>query len=112
MFGTNVSSDFRKGSPITWRGEWQGKSYEDKGTILDVEPGRRLSYSHFSPMMGLPDKPENYHNVTIEIAGDDSHTHVVLAQDNNADEKAREHSQENWTMMLEGLRKYVEKDAG
>ncbi len=109
MFGTNVSSDFKKGSPITWKGEWQGKAYEDKGTIVDIEPGKRLRYTHFSPLAGLPDKPENYHNVTIELAGDADRTHVVLAQDNNADEKAKEHSEKNWKMMLDGLKKYLEQ---
>lgn len=34
MFGTNVVSDWREGRPIIWKGEWQGKSYEDKGVIV------------------------------------------------------------------------------
>jgi uncharacterized protein YndB with AHSA1/START domain len=34
MFGTAVVSDWQPGSPITWKGEWKGKPYEDKGTIL------------------------------------------------------------------------------
>jgi uncharacterized protein YndB with AHSA1/START domain len=109
MFGTNVSSDFKKGSPITWKGEYEGKAYEDKGTILDVEPGRRLRYSHFSPLMGKPDKPENYHNVTIDLSGGGDKTHVTLSQDNNADDKAKAHSEKNWTTMLQGLKKYVEQ---
>ena len=25
MFGTDVASDWKKGSPITWKGEFQGK---------------------------------------------------------------------------------------
>lgn len=33
MFGTNVTSDWRQRSPIIWKGEWQGKSYEDKGAV-------------------------------------------------------------------------------
>ena len=112
MFGTHVASDWKKGSPITWEGEWQGKHYEDKGTILDIEPGRRLRYSHFSPLAGLPDKPENYHDVTIDLKGDERLTHVVLSQDNNADEKAKAHSEKNWSMMLDGLKHYVEDPKG
>jgi uncharacterized protein YndB with AHSA1/START domain len=30
MFGTHVVTDWREESPITWKREWQGKSYEDK----------------------------------------------------------------------------------
>ncbi len=70
MFVTNVSSSFKEGSPITWKGEWEGKPYEDKGKILKITPQRVLQYSHFSPLSGEPDKPENYHTVTIELAGD------------------------------------------
>jgi uncharacterized protein YndB with AHSA1/START domain len=85
MFGTNVVSEWREGSPITWQGEWQGKSYEDKGVILKLQPRRTIQYSHFSPLSGLPDKPENYHTVTIDLSADGDQTHVSLAQDNNAD---------------------------
>jgi uncharacterized protein YndB with AHSA1/START domain len=108
MFGTTVTSDWRKGSPIAWKGEYQGKAYEDKGVILEMEPGRTLKYSHFSPLSGQPDEPENYHNVTIELIEEDHATRVSLSQDNNPDEEAREHSAKNWETMLTGLKKYVE----
>jgi len=109
MFGTNVVSDFQEGSPITWKGEWEGKPYEDKGVIKKVQPGRLIQYTHFSPMAGLPDKPENYHTVTIELAEDGSdRTRVTLSQDNNPTEEARQHSEKNWGMMLDGLKKLVE----
>jgi uncharacterized protein YndB with AHSA1/START domain len=108
MFGSTVTSDWRKGSPISWKGEWQGKAYEDKGVILEIEPGRTLKYSHFSPLSGQPDEPENYHNVTIELMEQDHATHVSLSQDNNPNEEAREHSAKNWETMLTGLKKYVE----
>lgn len=109
MFGTNVTSDWREGSPITWKGEWQGKAYEDKGVILRIKPEQTLQYSHFSPLSGLPDKPESYHTVTLELAGDGNQTRVSLNQDNNPTEEAREHSERNWEMMLRGLKKFVEQ---
>jgi uncharacterized protein YndB with AHSA1/START domain len=43
MFGTHVISDWKEGSRIVWRGEWQGKPYEDKGVILTFKPERTLS---------------------------------------------------------------------
>ena len=108
MFGTTVVSDWRPGSPIVWKGEWQGKPYADKGVILQLQPGRMIQYSHFSPLSGLPDKPENYHRVTVELTPDGSQTRVDLAQDNNESEDDRVHSQANWEMMLESLRKFLE----
>ena len=109
MFGTTVASEWREGAPITWKGEWKGKAYEDKGVIQKLEPRRRLTYSHFSPMTGLPDTPENYHTVDVQLREDAGKTHVTLTQDNNATDEERQHSEKNWSTMLEGLKKVVEK---
>ena len=111
MFGADVESDWSKGSKITWKGEVKGKKYEDKGVILKIEPEQTLQYSHFSPLSGEPDKPENYHTVTIDLSGSGNKTEISLSQDNNADEKARKESEKNWGMMLDGLKKYVEKSS-
>ncbi len=112
MFGTEVKSDFRQGSPIVWKGTWKGKPYEDKGTILQLQPERKLQYSHFSPLAGMEDKPQNYHTVTIELLAQGDHTVVMLSQDNNSSEEERDHSRENWETMLESLKDFVEKKTG
>ncbi len=111
MFGTNVASDWKEGSPITWKGEWKGKPYEDKGVVLQVKPKRSLRYSHFSPLSGVPDQPENYHTVMIELVPEGKRVRILLTQDNNATEEARQHSEENWKSMLAELKKLVERDA-
>ena len=108
MFGTKVISDWTEGGSIVWKGQWQDKSYEDKGTILKFEPESLLEYSHFSPLSGKPDRPENYHTVTIELSGNDSQTEVILSQDNNPTEESQKHSAENWQVMLDGLKKLLE----
>ena len=112
MFGTTVTSDWVVGSPIVWKGEWKGKSYEDKGVILALKPERMLRYSHFSPLTGEPDRPENYHTVTIELASSGGRTTVSLSQDKNPTPEAREHSEKNWSAMLAGLKKLLEQGSG
>lgn len=109
MFGTNVVTDWQEGSRIAWQGEWQGKPYEDKGVILKLEPQRLLKYTHYSPLSGKPDAPENYHTVTVELSREGEQTVVMIAQDNNDTEEARAHSEENWQSMLEGLKDVVEE---
>ncbi len=109
MFGTTVESKWKKGSAITWKGEWEGKKYEDKGTILRIEKEKVLQYTHYSPMMGKPDLPENYHTVTIETFPYREGTSVILTQDNNVTEEEKLHSEKNWRMMLEGLKKLLEE---
>lgn len=112
MFGTTMTTDWREGGPITWSGEWQGRHYEDKGRILRVVPERTLQYTHYSPLTGLPDTAENYHRVTVELIEDGGGTQVSLSQDNNHTDDGRAHSEKNWMMMLTGLKKYVEEQAG
>lgn len=109
MFGANVSSDWQEGSTIRWKGEWKGKPYEDKGTVVKSIPGKQLVYTHFSPLTGQPDLPENYHTVTIDLEEEGNETLLRLSQDGNANEEARAHSEKNWMMMLGELKKVAEQ---
>jgi uncharacterized protein YndB with AHSA1/START domain len=108
MFGATVVSTWKEGGPIVWKGEWKGKAYEDKGEIVRLDPGRTLRYTHWSPLSGTPDTPENRHTVTIELEGQGANTRLTLSQDGNRSEQERLHSEENWKKMLEGLKRIVE----
>jgi uncharacterized protein YndB with AHSA1/START domain len=108
MFGSKVVTDWKPGSTIVWKGEYEGKTYEDKGEILEIEPPRRLKMSHFSPISGEEDAPENYHTLVYELDDRGHATHVSLSQDNNPTADAAEHSRGNWEKMLAGLKQVVE----
>ena len=110
MHGTNMETDWKVGSPIAWKGEWKGKSYEDKGMVQAFEPKRLLEVTHWSPMGGSEDKPENYHTVTYELAEHNGKTVLTLHQDNNASqEEADKMAENNWGPVLEGLKAVAEK---
>lgn len=108
LFDTDVISDWKVGSPITYKGEWEGKSFEDKGKILEIEPEKVLKSTHWSPMSGVPDSPENYHTVTYTLAEKGEGTHVTITQDNNANEEEVKHSEQNWKTVLDGMKKLLE----
>jgi uncharacterized protein YndB with AHSA1/START domain len=108
MFGSQVVTDWRPGSSIVWKGEYDGKKYEDHGKVLEFEPGKHVTVTHFSPLSGQEDRPENYHTVTYHLAASSKGTQVTLSQDNNNSEDEKTHSQQNWQMMLDGLKKFVE----
>jgi len=108
MFGSRVETDWEVGHPITWNGEWEGKPYQDKGQVLAYDEPERLSVTHFSPLTGQDDVPENYHTLVYELGENDGVTTVSLSQDNNGSEEEAEHSRANWQMMLDGLKKQVE----
>ena len=109
MFGSQVETDWQPGSPIVWKGEYGGKAFEDKGEIVEIEPERRLIVTHFSPLSGLEDVPENYHTLVYELTGIGDSTHVSLSQDGNGSEEEAEHAKGNWEMMLRGLKEVVER---
>jgi len=108
MSGTDVSTDWRVGSPITWRGEMNGAAYEDKGEILVSDEPTRLSMTHYSPLMGGADEPENYHTVTYDLSADGDGTTVELSQDGNDSAEQAEQFGANWQGMLDALKKTVE----
>jgi uncharacterized protein YndB with AHSA1/START domain len=108
MFGTTVITDWKEGSSIIWKGEWQGKPYEDKGKIIKIESEKLLEVTHYSPLSGVSDIPENYHTVRYELTQEGDNTKILLTQDNNSSEQEKEHSETNWNMMLEGIKKLLE----
>ena len=108
MFGTDVVSEWKAGSPIAWKGDYHGTKYEDKGVILKIEPPHVLQYNHFSPLSGEPDVPEHYHTVTIELSAKNETTHVTLSQDNNPTEEERAHTAQSWQAMLDALKQLLE----
>lgn len=110
MHGANTQTDWVVGSRVTWSGEWNGKAYEDKGVVLVNEPIKKLSYTHWSPMGGSEDEPENYHTVTIELDDKNGSTTLTLTQSNNATQEAADSMAKNaWQPMMQELKKIVEQ---
>jgi uncharacterized protein YndB with AHSA1/START domain len=108
MFGTELATDWSVGGPITWSGSWEGRDYEDKGVVLEVEPDRKLVYTHFSPLSGEEDKPENYHTLTWMLQDQGGRTLLSLSQDNNRTAEAAEHSQGMWDKLVADVKRIAE----
>lgn len=110
FFGTNTKTDWKPGHPITFEGEYEGKTYKDKGTVLAIEEGKKVKYNYWSSMSGIEDKPENYVDITYELHGENGNTRLEITQDNIPDEKSKEHSKENWLMVMNSLKKLLESN--
>lgn len=108
LMGTDVSTDWKEGSPITYSGVYNGIEYHDKGVIMKAVPEKILQSTYLSSMSGKEDKPENYNLVTYELSKNDGKTLLTLTQDNVASEKEKDHSYKNWTMVLKTLKDIVE----
>ena len=108
LFGTEVTTDWQVGSPITYKGMWNGKAYEDKGKVVQIEVEKLLVSTFWSSLSGLPDVPENYKTVRYELTADGNGTRLTITQDNNDSQEDANHSEQNWKMVLDGLKKLLE----
>jgi uncharacterized protein YndB with AHSA1/START domain len=108
MMGADVKSDWKVGSPLVYTGEYQGKPFEEKGVIKQIEPRKLLQATNFSSMSGKEDQPENYVLVTWALHESDGATVVTVSQDSLRSQKAVDGSKANWKGVLEGLKRTVE----
>ena len=108
LFGTEVITDWQVGSPITYKGVWEGKAYEDKGKVLQIDPGKLLVSTFWSSMEGLPEVPENYKTVRYDLSADGKGTMLTLTQDNNTTQDEANNSAQNWKAVLAEMKKLIE----
>ena len=108
FFGTTVESTWQKDSPIIFRGEWSGQSYEDKGIIRQIKPNKVLEYTHLSSRTGQADMAENYEIVRFELTEANGQTTMRIHEENLATVEARDKSIELWKIVLGNLKKVVE----
>jgi uncharacterized protein YndB with AHSA1/START domain len=108
MQGSKVTTSWEVGTPITWDGEYDGRAYQDKGEVLTYDEPRVLSVTHYSPMMGQPDEPENYHTLVYTLTESGDGTHLELTQDGNESQEQADQFAANWQGMLDGLKAHVE----
>ncbi len=108
FFGTETVSDWKVGSPIIFSGKWEGKAYQDKGTIVQIEKEKILKYNYWSSFSGTEDKPENYTNITYSLEEKNGQTTFTILQDGIKTQEARDHSEQNWKMVMDSLKKLLE----
>lgn len=109
FFGTNAVSDWKVGSPLLFKGVWEGKEYVDKGIILKSDPPNLFQFNYFSSFSGLEDSPDNYAVITYQLIEKNGTTELSVFQDGIDTEERKKHSEENWKSVMNGLKKLVEE---
>lgn len=109
FFGTSLDTTWEPDSPIFFRGEWEGKAYEDKGTVLSFDPTTSLSYTYWSSMSGTPDQLDQYQTLRYDLVDAKDGTEVTIIQENVQSQEKADHSSDNWKAVLAALKKYVEE---
>lgn len=108
MHGTETQTTWELHTPITFRGEWEGVPYIDKGEIVEIIPQRVLSYTYWSPLSGTEDFEDNYSVITYHISPYDDETTLTVTQDNIETDEKVVASEENWMKTLTHLKKILE----
>jgi len=82
MFGCETVTDWKPGSELLWRGNYEGKDMVFvKGYILEIIPEKFLKYSVIDPNAPYPHTPENHLNVTYELSEADGRVKLTVSQD-------------------------------
>jgi uncharacterized protein YndB with AHSA1/START domain len=109
LFGTDVTSEWKVGGQIMYRGKWDGRSFEDKGIITNMIPNQLLEIAYWSSISGLPDTPENYKKISYRLMPEDLGTQVIVTDENHSTEAERDRVANNWREVLGNLKRIVEK---
>lgn len=82
MFGCETVSDWKVGSDLLWRGNYEGKeTVFVKGKIKAIESNKQLVYTVIDPFASYPDIPANHLNVTYKLEQQGQETILTVTQD-------------------------------
>lgn len=118
MFGCKTVSDWKAGSGLVWRGEYNGKEVDYvKGYIVKINPAKHLAYTVIDPNNpAIPDIPENYLTVTYTLKEENGTTLLTVTQGDystvaEGEKRYREsyNNGEGWNPILVAIKKLVEK---
>lgn len=109
FWGTEIKTDWKECSPISFSGTYEGTSYEDKGFILKFKKEAIISYSYWSSFWGTEFNPDELSIITYELTEKGTLTTLRVTQEGFKDTEARNHSLENWKEVLKNIRNLLEK---
>ena len=118
MFGCETVSDWKPGSPLLWKGNYEGKEMVFvKGDIVDIDPGKYLAYTTIDPNSTIDDISENYLTVTYSLSDNNGHTSLTVTQgdytkvaDGERRYKEASNNGEGWNPILVEIKKIAEAD--
>lgn len=81
MFGCETVSDWKPGSELLWKGNYEGNDMVFvKGKVVEINPGKFLSYTTIDPNSGIADIPANYLTVTYDLKEENGQTVLTATQ--------------------------------
>jgi uncharacterized protein YndB with AHSA1/START domain len=118
MFGCEIISDFKVGSPFLWKGVFDGKEIiAVKGNVVEIQEGKSLSFTTFDPNSTIEDRPENYTTVVYTLTPEKAGTKLSVEQGDFATvaEGEKRYAEvynggDGWNPILTQIKEIVEKE--
>ncbi len=108
QYGSDLLTDWKIGSGIRFKTEWQGTIFEQWGQVLDFKPTQLLKYNLFAPRPGLEDIPENYFVMSYILTTEHDQTKLEIIQEDNRPNAVQEAPQGEENPILQSLKKIAE----
>ncbi|RCX23687.1 activator of Hsp90 ATPase-like protein [Fontibacillus phaseoli] len=109
--GVTIKTNWIVGQPISFSFTWEGKAFEDKGYLLELDAPKVFSYNYWSGFSGTYDTPENYSIITFTLFNQDNITILKLKHSNFSTGTMYEHSDKNWEETLDTIKKMAESES-
>lgn len=110
QYGSELQTDWKIGSDIRFRTEWEGKVFEQWGKVLEIRPNELVRYSLFAPRPELEDKPENYFIMSYVLSNRNGQTKLEIFQEDNRPNAVQEEPQGEENSVLKSLKEIAETD--
>lgn len=108
QYGSELITNWKIGNDIRFRTSWEGKVYEQWGTILDIRPNELIKYTLFAPRPGLEDKKGNYFIMSYILAHENNQTKLEIIQEDNRPGAVQEEPQGEENPILQSLKRISE----
>lgn len=101
LYNCEVQSDWRRGSKLLWKGNYQGQEINGEGEILDLIPGRLIKYSGFDRLVEGDTSREGNIYITHEIIPHGAHTKLLTTLEHfEGDETRAEYAADKWDLEI------------
>jgi uncharacterized protein YndB with AHSA1/START domain len=108
QYGSDLITDWKVGSAIRFRAEWEGKVFEQWGKVLEITSYKILKYSLFAPRPDLEDKPENYFTMAYILTPIAGKIRLEIIQEDNRKGAIQADPQGEENPILKSLKSIIE----
>lgn len=103
-----IKTDWKVNHPIVISG-FHHLKFENRGIVLQFEPGTILHYTHLSSLSRLEDKAENYTSIKFELKPVQDHTALKLTIENFPSQAIYKHLCFYWRTTIEKIKLFAEQ---